>query len=197
VKEGDNIKAGQVIARMGTSGNTQFPHLHYELRHYNNPVDPFVGYASADYDCSPQQRYSQWNNATTELLYYIPSGVVDAGFSNLLPTAEQAREGSAYVQRLDVSEPVIYFGVELYGVHPYDVLTIQLVAPDGATLAEKTVTYDKTLASAFEVLSVKREATLETWPAGRYAARVTVERFEHVIKETVVELEKPIEMVVK
>jgi len=39
VREGDQVKAGQVIARMGSSGTRQTM-LHFEIRRYGKPVDP-------------------------------------------------------------------------------------------------------------------------------------------------------------
>ena len=31
VKEGDHVGSGQVLARLGNSGNTTFPHLHFHV----------------------------------------------------------------------------------------------------------------------------------------------------------------------
>ena len=40
VKKGQQIMAGQVIAKTGNTGRTTGPHLHYELRINDRPVDP-------------------------------------------------------------------------------------------------------------------------------------------------------------
>jgi len=40
VNEGDNIKQGQEIAEVGSSGNTTGPHLHFEIRYQDRYVDP-------------------------------------------------------------------------------------------------------------------------------------------------------------
>lgn len=45
VREGQNVKKGQVIARQGSTGRSTGPHLHYEIRYKNKPLDPknFIG----------------------------------------------------------------------------------------------------------------------------------------------------------
>lgn len=40
VAPGDRVNAGSVIARSGNSGRTTGPHLHFEVRHQGQPVDP-------------------------------------------------------------------------------------------------------------------------------------------------------------
>ena len=40
VKKGEKVSRGQVIARVGSTGNVSEPQLHFELRRGNKPVDP-------------------------------------------------------------------------------------------------------------------------------------------------------------
>ncbi len=43
VLDGSRVNAGQVIATVGSTGRSTSPHLHYEVRFRNEPVDP-MGY---------------------------------------------------------------------------------------------------------------------------------------------------------
>ncbi|MGC8852560.1 MAG: M23 family metallopeptidase, partial [Hydrogenobacter sp.] len=40
VKVGQKVKAGDVVGRVGSTGRSTGPHLHYEVIKNNRPIDP-------------------------------------------------------------------------------------------------------------------------------------------------------------
>ncbi len=45
MKEGDKVKAGEVLATVGMTGRTTGPHVHFELRVSASAVDPRLALA--------------------------------------------------------------------------------------------------------------------------------------------------------
>ena len=42
VNPGERIKAGDIVGRVGSTGNVTGPHLHFEWRHQGEPIDPLT-----------------------------------------------------------------------------------------------------------------------------------------------------------
>ena len=42
VKKNQSVKKGDIIAKLGKTGNATGPHLHFEIRSGSNPLDPLL-----------------------------------------------------------------------------------------------------------------------------------------------------------
>ena len=52
-KEGDSIQAGDVLGRVGSTGRSTGPHLHYQVKHAGAWVDPVGLRVSAEHVARP------------------------------------------------------------------------------------------------------------------------------------------------
>lgn len=78
VHPGDRVKAGDPLGAVGISGNAEFPHLHFELRHAGKSIDPF---APAQSTGCGNSRGNLWLPQTNDALQYKETIALAADFA--------------------------------------------------------------------------------------------------------------------
>ncbi|KAB8330847.1 peptidoglycan DD-metalloendopeptidase family protein [Scytonema tolypothrichoides VB-61278] len=74
VKQGQQVNQGQVIAEMGTTGNSTAPHLHFEVRkNHRFAVDPLTTLPSLIAGKIPQQQIASQAKANHEINQVSPT----------------------------------------------------------------------------------------------------------------------------
>ena len=169
VRPGQSVVAGQVLGRVGLSGLTEYPHLHFTVRHDRKIVDPFA-HDLASNSCGEEK--SLWSVKTRTALVYRPSEILNSGFAPRSVTRADIEVG---VPPLDQDPPVLAAFVRAIGLKRDDVQKFTLQGPNGEILAQHT---DKPLASdkAEQFLLVGRRRPASGWPPGLYTAIYVVER---------------------
>lgn len=83
VRAGDHVEQGQIIGKTGTSGRSTGPHLHFEVRINNVPVDPLSGYVDANNPrpVATPRGIGSINIADTGGLDDICKSMIDSGYS--------------------------------------------------------------------------------------------------------------------
>lgn len=164
VRPGDRVEAGAPLGQIGLSGNTEFPHVDFAVRHDGRVVDPFVG--------EPQGGSGLWSPQARETLAYRPSGLLGAGFAAEPPKAEKARDGAYDAERLPVDAPALGVWAEIFGGREGDRMTLQVTGPDGRRLHSSTGTVPRPLAVLFVGTTVPKPAG--PWTPGTYRMTVTL-----------------------
>ena len=172
VRPGDRVEKGEVLGQVGLSGNTEFPHVHFEVRKGGAVIDPFTGAAPGSI-CGETSR-SLWEAAARAQLPHTPTGVICAGWSALPPERSAVLDDCERPAALSTSSPAIVSWIELFGVRHGDAVRMTLLAPDGATLAETAAVIEKDRAREFRYVGKKRPVA--DWDPGTYRARFTVIR---------------------
>src|SRR5205814_1010195 len=83
VRAGQVVRRGQRLGLVGLSGATEFPHLHFEVRHGGKTVDPFVGLDGSE-PCQAGA-HPLWTRQALGALAYVATGVLGAGISGKPP----------------------------------------------------------------------------------------------------------------
>jgi hypothetical protein len=172
VEEGDAVAAGQPLALVGMSGDASFPHLHFDIRHDDQAVDPLVGVAPAA-DCGPGEQ-PLWAADAMAQLTYEPILLTSAGFATTAPEKEDVRRGWHRATALPVTSPALVLWVEGYWVEPRDRVRFRLVGPDGGTILERALEIERGQQRWLGFAGGRRPGA--RWPAGTYAGQIVLER---------------------
>jgi len=173
VAPGRRVAAGEAMALVGMSGLTELPHLHFQVRHDDRPVDPFTGPDRAA-ACGPGE-HPLWSGAALAALTPYRSVLVRlTGFDTAPTTVRAVREGRRAGDAVAEDAPELVFWAEAIGLHAADRARLRLTGPDGRALAEREVVFDRDRAESF--LQVGAERPGAAWPAGAYRGALTITR---------------------
>ena len=170
VKAGDEVQAGQPIARVGLSGNTEYPHLHLTVREAGRTVDPFAPGPTCD---AAAAAGGLWSPAAAAQMPYQTGAVLNTGFAPGPVDNTQVEAGGLAPPTADAPALVAY--VRAIGLRGGDVLRLTVSGPDGAVLADsKMPPLDRDKAQHLLYAGKKRPPA--GWPKGTYKARYEVTR---------------------
>lgn len=157
VHPGDSVRTGDVIGEVGYSGETEFPHVHFQVTHNGEVVDPFNAGKPAQQSVCDSSHESLWRADVK--LPYIDTAIIASGFGNAVPQKDNI---NAPLVATDVKRdsPAIVFWVTLIGLEQGDVLTFSIKAPDGSIMAEQSKTIDHFKAVMFSYVGKKLHAPL-------------------------------------
>ncbi len=174
VKVGDRIAVGQPIARVGLSGETAFPHLHFEVRHNGALVDPFApDLAPGACDASRAAGDGLWTPAAAQALAYKRGVVLNVGFSGGPVSQEDIEQASLAAAGPAAAVLVAY--VRVLNLEAGDVQELVVKDPAGVIVAQaKLAPLDRAKAAYWLFTGAKRPA--EGWRSGTYAATYSVTR---------------------
>ena len=172
VAEGDRVEVGQPLALVGLSGETSFPHLHFEVRRGEQAIDPFVGLQRGE-PCSAVAE-PLWRPEVMAQLTYRPVALTSAGIAPAPPEAEDARRGYHNRATLAVTSRVLELWAEGFWVEVGDRASFRLMGPGGTSVLDQEVVVDRARQRWFQFVGARRPGA--AWPAGTYTGEVTLER---------------------
>lgn len=172
IRPGDQVTAGQPIGLVGLSGDTEFFHLHFTVRHRARIVDPFA-FGAAENSCGGGR--SIWAASLGEQMRYRAGEIIDHGFAGIAPTMELIESGEVEQQTVTAGSDALVAYVRAIGLQAGDQQTLTVQDPGGAAFSVNNApALDRDKAQYLIVAGKKRRET--DWPAGRYTATYRVMR---------------------
>ncbi len=173
VKQGDTVMAGQPIARVGLSGNTEYPHLHLSVRKAGAMVDPHRPEAAPGGCDAASPGVGLWDPTAARALAYQPGAVLNVGFTGAQPTMDSVEAGG--VPAPGTADPALIAYVRAINLQAGDVQSLSVTDPTGGVLVENT-TAPLDRAKAQYLLYVGKRTPPGGWARGRYVASYMVTR---------------------
>lgn len=112
VKAGEEIKAGQKIGLIGSSGHADFPHVHFTIRHYGKVVDPFP------------------SNLWTSEISYVPFGTIDMGMVDHRISVNDVLNHAPRQKQFTADDDYMIAWIRVYGVEENDLLRFRFYTPN-------------------------------------------------------------------
>lgn len=141
VKRGQRVTGGQTLGKVGLSGKTTFPHVHFQTTHNGKVIDPFLGVGrSAGCGGTPAPI---WRADIARQLGYRPVEIYNAGLSNYAPDPKAIRNGTFLPWLSGLTDEVVFLWVDVFGMEAGDAVVFTLRDGDGKLLFEQRRTAPK------------------------------------------------------
>ena len=134
VKVGDQMTTGQPIGLVGLSGDTEFFHLHFTVRHGGKIVDPFA-YGAPENSCGGGR--SIWAASLGEQMQYRPREIIDYGFAGIAPTMELIESGEIGKHPVTPGSDALVAYVRAIGLQAGDQQFLAVQGPGGAAVSDQ------------------------------------------------------------
>ncbi len=176
---GATVAAGETIGRVGLSGETEFPHLHFTVRHDGNVTDPFSA-DGTDRSCDAGQ--SLWAGELQAQLSYRAPAILNTGFAPGPVTMETIEAGTAGLEPLTSNSPALVAFARAIGLEAGAVERMLIRGPDGSILAEHASDpLDRSKAQMMKFVGKRRPPG--GWPKGTYTATYSILRAGRIVAE--------------
>jgi murein DD-endopeptidase MepM/ murein hydrolase activator NlpD len=186
VRPGQFVKIGQPLGRIGLSGLTEYPHLHFTVRHEGKITDPFA-YGAAAGRCGGGEML--WEPSLRDKLTYRERTVLNAGFAAGAITMKAIEEGEADGNPPAADASALVAFVRAIGLKAGDVQLLLLRSPSGKEIARhRLAPLDKNKAQTMLFTGTRRPPS--GWDRGMYQATYIVEHDGRIVLQRNLQLDR-------
>ncbi|MBB6123718.1 M23 family metallopeptidase [Sphingobium subterraneum] len=174
---GTRVVAGTVLGAIGMSGNAEFAHLHFEIRHAGKAVDPF---ASASSEGCAISTPGLWSPAAVRSLTYKHTEILSADFADSPQAALEAYQKTDRSSHLQNKDMLLIWGM-ISGIRSEDIEIFRIYAPDGGLILESKNSIKEPSLQRVGYAAVRRPAT--GWAPGVYRGSYSLIRKDKIMGE--------------
>ena len=140
---GDEVKRGDKIAKMGMSGFTKYPHLHFAVTYNDQPIDPFSG-SKQNNECAASTSEALWEQKITDAFKrYRDTHILKTGFAKEDPKTHEILYGNYDTETLnDLTEKLVFWSYT-QALEKNDRIVLSLFDPEGNLIDYKKNTLEK------------------------------------------------------
>ena len=178
VVPGQNVKVGDVLGRIGQSGDTSFHHLHFSLKHNGKVVDPYLGrdISTACHQGNGVSPNPLWSADARKILNHHGVTIFNTGFA-AGPVTDSDIERGAVVPPHDMS-PALVFYAHIIHTAAGDRIRMNVTGPDGFTVSNTTKPIPSAKAQFISFAGKRRKTS--KWPLGVYRGEILVLRGDKI-----------------
>lgn len=177
VRPGQRVAAGEKIGLVGLSGNSEFPHLHFAVRHREAVIDPFVGAGPVASCHRAPGAAGLWSPAAAAMLAYQPTAIITAGLAfEVPPKSVVDRDPPATLA--GARAPLILW-IDAIGARAGDRQEFSIVGPGGEVVHRQRSDVAPGGLSWFAYSGKRAPAT--GWQAGRYVGHYVLRRGDAIV----------------
>jgi murein DD-endopeptidase MepM/ murein hydrolase activator NlpD len=175
VKTGDLVPRGTLLGRIGSSGWSELPHLHFQVARGNQLYDPFAGRFVMEEGGNPTVPLAVrpvWSDrANTPDETYESVVVRRVGLTTAVPEKLTAKFDGYPVTAAANPDALVGFAI-LFGVPAGTRIGIEIRGPDGALIHAGGREAERSVAEFFSFSGKKRGG--QDWGPGDYVARFEI-----------------------
>jgi hypothetical protein len=179
VSPGQFVRRGEELGRLGFSGLTGYPHLHFEVLKDSRPYDPYSGrFMEEGCEDEVTSMHGRFDKEALDRFLYRRTELFELGFSDTENVSVwSALNGFLRRESIDFGGSHLGFFALVAGTVRGDMWQVEIVSPKGDVLVDRRGEVKND--SAMEVLGVGLSYSGKDRPhLGRYRGRFTLFRRE-------------------
>ena len=168
VKKGDKVFTGQRLGYVGMSGLAETPHLHFQVQHFKETIDPFTG---DSLNSGEKSTHPLWASNALKQIKYYPAFIYNIGVADKNPDIMDLQSGKVVPVEINSNMPIIFLWADVFELDKNDKIQFTIKDSQNTNIVDKSFIIEKSNVRRF--FTLKHTGSLKS---GLYKAKVTLHK---------------------